>query len=108
MMEWVPYHCNMNAELYIKTLQKWRKCMRKERPKLLDTKSFAVHYDNASSHHAQLVENFLNDMFVIPHVPHSPDLGPCDFFLFLKLKLALKGQHLEDLDGIKQKSVEYL
>jgi hypothetical protein len=26
-------------------------------------------------------------MAVIPHPPYSPDLAPCDFFLFQKMKL---------------------
>jgi hypothetical protein len=30
-------------------------------------------------------------MAVIPHPPYSPDLAPCDFFLFPKMKLKLKG-----------------
>jgi len=30
-------------------------------------------------------------MAVIPHPPYSPDLAPCDFFLFPKMKSKLKG-----------------
>ena len=30
-------------------------------------------------------------MAVIPHPPYSPDLAPCDFFLFPKIKLKLNG-----------------
>jgi hypothetical protein len=29
-------------------------------------------------------------MAFIPHQPYSPDLAPCDFFLFPKMKLKLK------------------
>jgi hypothetical protein len=28
---------------------------------------------------------------VLEHPPYSPDLAPCDFFLFPKIKSALKG-----------------
>lgn len=31
---------------------------------------------------------------VIPHTPYSPDLAPCDIFLFLKFKEHLKGKNL--------------
>jgi len=31
-----------------------------------------------------------NNMTVIPHPSHSPDLAPCDFFLFPKIKNKLK------------------
>lgn len=29
---------------------------------------------------------------VLPHPPYSPDLSPCDFYLFLKLKKHLSGR----------------
>jgi hypothetical protein len=31
-------------------------------------------------------------MAIIPHPPCSPDLAPCDFALFPKLKIKLKGR----------------
>ena len=34
---------------------------------------------------------------VLEHPPYSPDLAPCDFFLFHKCKLVLWGQHLGDV-----------
>ena len=36
--------------------------------------------------------------------PYSHDLTPCDFFLFQKVKLAVKGHHFESTEDI-QKSV---
>jgi hypothetical protein len=36
--------------------------------------------------------------------PYLPDLSPCDFFLFPRLKNHLKGRHFGSLDNI-QKSV---
>jgi hypothetical protein len=30
------------------------------------------------------------------HLPYSPDLAPNDFWLFLKIKSALKGQRFQD------------
>jgi len=36
--------------------------------------------------------------------PYSPDLSPCDFFLFPRIKNHLKGRHFGTLDNI-QKSV---
>ena len=41
---------------------------------------------------------------VVPQPPYSPDLSPCDFFLFFRLKNLLKGSHFGTLDNI-QKSV---
>ena len=46
-----------------------------------------VHFlhDNASSHKCEVVKSFLN------HPYYSPDLSPCDFFLFPRLKKMLSG-----------------
>jgi hypothetical protein len=48
-----------------------------------------LHHDNAPSHTSILTQQFLAKykMAVIPHPPYSPDLAPCDFFLFPKMKL---------------------
>jgi len=35
------------------------------------------------------------------HQPYSPDLAPCDFWLFPKLKNALKGQRFADFSDIQ-------
>jgi len=39
---------------------------------------------------------------VVPQPPYSPDLSPCDFFLFPKLKFHLKGRHLGNVDNIQK------
>ncbi|PNF36206.1 hypothetical protein B7P43_G10642, partial [Cryptotermes secundus] len=46
---------------------------------------------NARPHMAYIVQEFLakNKMAVAPHPPYSPDLAPCDFFLFPKMKIKL-------------------
>jgi hypothetical protein len=43
-------------------------------------------------------------MAVIPHPPYSPDLAPCDFFLFTKLKLKLKGRQVDTIEEIQAES----
>jgi hypothetical protein len=39
-----------------------------------------------------------NNMLIVPHLPYSPDIAPCDFALFSKLKMKLKGQRFETVD----------
>jgi transposase len=50
------------------------------------------------------VREFLanNSIPKMDHPPYSPDLAPCDFWLFPKLKNALKGQRLADLSDIQR------
>ena len=38
----------------------------------------------------------------VPHRPYSPDLAPCDFLLFLKLKEKLRGCRYETIEEMKE------
>ena len=38
------------------------------------------------------------DIKTVPHVPYSPDLAPCDFWLFL----TLRGCHYETIEEMKE------
>ena len=50
-------------------------------------------HDNGSSHKCEVVKSFLasEKVEVLNHPPYSPDLSPCDFFLFPRLKKMLSG-----------------
>jgi len=47
-------------------------------------------------------------MTVIPHPPYSPDLAPCDFFLFPRMKCQMKGKCFADVSEVKKKTLEVL
>jgi hypothetical protein len=47
-------------------------------------------------------------MAVIPHPPYSLDLAPCDFFLFPKMKLKLKGLRFDTTEEIQAESQRVL
>jgi hypothetical protein len=49
-----------------------------------------------------------NSITVLEHLLYSPDLAPCDFFLFPKCKLVLRGRHLGDVTTIKSDAAEGL
>jgi len=49
-----------------------------------------------------------NNMTVIPHPPYSPDLAPCEFFLFPKLKLRMKGRRFDTTEEIQEESQRVL
>ena len=56
-----------------------------------------LHYDNAPSHNALSIWEFLvkNNIAVMDQPPYSPDLAPSDFFP--KLKGTIKGTRFNDL-----------
>jgi hypothetical protein len=41
-------------------------------------------------------------MVIVPHAPYLPDLVPCDFALFPKLKMKLKGRCFETVFNIQR------
>jgi hypothetical protein len=43
-------------------------------------------------------------MAAITHPPDSADLAPCDFLLFLKMKLKLKGRRFDTIEEIQAES----
>ena len=51
-----------------------------------------------------LVTDYLTKMGIktVPHPPYSPDLAPCDFCLFLKLKEKLRGCRFETIEEMKE------
>ena len=68
-------------------LSKVKKHYQKLRP-ATGLRGLCLIHDNASAHKCALVQDFLKTEKVVqlPHPPYSPDLSPCDFFLFPLLK----------------------
>ena len=92
----------VNQFYYREILERLRKRVVRVRPSIAD--NWILHHDNAPCHMAISVIEFLpkNGIPVVPQRPHSPDLSPCEFFLFRKLKFHLKGRHFETVEYIKK------
>ena len=45
---------------------------------------------------------------MLEHPPYSPDLAPCDFFLFPEIESALKRTRFESVDAVKAKATELM
>ena len=58
------------------------------------------HEDNAPVHNSILVTDYLTKMGIktLPQPPYSPDVAPCDFWLFPKLR----GCHYETIEEMKE------
>lgn len=80
-----------------------REAIHKKRSDLWKGKSWKLHHDNASAHMSLLVRKFLakNNTVLIPQPSYSPDMAPCDFFLFLRMKKTMKGQRFATVEDIK-------
>lgn len=108
--EFVPTGQTVNSGFYCEVLQRLREKVRRHRPQLWREQTWLLHHDNAPSHTAVLTQQFLakNKIPVIPHPPYSPDLAPCDFFLFPKMKLKLKGRRFDTITEIQAETQKVL
>ncbi|UYV73503.1 hypothetical protein LAZ67_10003842 [Cordylochernes scorpioides] len=108
--EFLPQGRTVNKEYYLQVMRNLREAIRQKRPDLWKNKNWLLHHDNAPAHTSLLVRDFLakNNTLMMPQPPYSPDLPPCDFFLFPKLKRPMKGRRYSMLDEIKTASKEEL
>ncbi|GFV53160.1 histone-lysine N-methyltransferase SETMAR [Trichonephila clavipes] len=65
----------------------------KRKPPMLRN-GFLLHHDNARPHIPRCVLDVSqqNNVEILPHPPYSPDLTPCDFWLFPQIKKPLKAK----------------
>ncbi len=65
---------------------------------------YRLHMDNAPAHRSYLVHGALLhwDWPVLKHPAYSPDLSPCDFFLFPLLKKKMRGKDFRTIDNLKE------
>jgi len=80
--EFVPQGHNVNQFYYREILERLRKRVVRVRPSIAD--NWMLHHDNAPCHTKISVIEFLakKGIPVVPQPPYSPDLSPCNFFLF--------------------------
>jgi len=90
----------VNHAFYRDVLEQLRKRVQRVQMDIAD--DWVLHHDNMPAHTALSVREFLakKNIPIIPHPPYRPDLAPCDFYLFSKLKFKLKGHHFGMMENI--------
>ena len=78
----------------------FRKRFHQKRPVLFKSGQWHFHQDNAPVHNSILVTDYLTKMSIktVPQPPYNPDLAPCEFWLFPKLR----GCHYETIEEMKE------
>ena len=68
--------------------------MRRKWPEMWKNGDWLLDHDSAPAHTSLVVRKFLtkNNMTTVPDPAYSPDLSPCNFYVFPKMKLQLKGR----------------
>jgi histone-lysine N-methyltransferase SETMAR len=106
MTQQVPPGQTMNQTYYIELLTKLRGKIRRKRPELWKN-GWILHQDNTPRTVHYRFDSFWQKKKQVPvlhHAPYSPDLAPCDFFLFPKLKHSLKGTYFQSIEDIQRKN----
>ncbi len=87
-IHWVPTGQTVNKEYYVEVLREFRERFLRKRPALFKTGEWHFRQDNAPVHNSILVTDYLSKMGIktVPQPRYSPDLAPCDFCLFPKLR----------------------
>ncbi|KAJ4441881.1 hypothetical protein ANN_11741 [Periplaneta americana] len=100
--EYAPEGQTVTKEYYHDVLRRLRDAVRRKRPDMWTANNWHLHHDNAPAHSSQLIHTFLarHGITTVRQPPYSPDLAPCDFWLFPKLKTPLKGSRFESREEI--------
>ena len=103
--EFVPPGQTVNQQFYLQALKRLHDSVWKKWPEMWSSGDWFLHHDNAPAHMALSVQQFLaNNMTVIPQPPYSPDLAPCDFFLFSRIIGQMKGKRFAEVSEVKKKT----
>jgi histone-lysine N-methyltransferase SETMAR len=101
-VEFLPIGQKYNSQFFTETVLpgikgKFAEC----RPKLLTTAAH-LHVDNAKPHTSKMSIEKIKELgfILVPQPPYSPDLAPCNFFLFGYLKQHLEGKHFTREDQV--------
>ena len=80
--------------------ESWIYCYDQETEFPVEACQWHFHEDNAPVHNSILVTDYLTKMGIktVPQPPYSPDLAPCDFWLFSKLR----GCRFETIEEMKE------
>ena len=103
-MHWVPTEQTANEDYYVEVLREFRKRFLGKRPVLFKSGHWHFQQDNAPVHYSILVTDYLTKIGIktVPHRPYSPDMAPCDFWLFPKLMEKLRGCLYETMEEMKE------
>ncbi|GFS18245.1 transposase [Elysia marginata] len=78
-----------------------KSAINEQRAKVSTSRTLLLHY-NASPHKARATTQSLRELGiqVLPHPAYSPDLAPCDFWLFPILKDRLVGRKFDRIQDL--------
>ena len=100
----------INKEYYVEVLKRLRDAVRRKRRRFWSSGDWLLYHNNAPAHSSDLVQQFLakHKIVQLRQPPYSPHIAPCDFWMFPKLKMALKGKRFDDIETIQSNATREL
>jgi hypothetical protein len=101
--EFVPPNTMVNSDFYCEVLRHLKENVRRKKTKIWRNHKWLNH-DNAPAHTSLKTTDFVtnNNMIIVPYPAYSPELALCDFALFPKLNMKLKGRRFETVPDIQR------
>jgi histone-lysine N-methyltransferase SETMAR len=81
---YAPEGQTINNEYYLEVIYHLCDAVGCKRPNLWASRNWQLHHDNAPAHSSHLIQSFLakHGIPVVCQAPYSPNMTPCDFWLF--------------------------
>ena len=93
----------VDTDIYVESLCNMRENLRHKRPALWSAKNFFLLQDNTSPHTSldALVYFHSVDLDLWAHPQYSPDLSPCDYWVFPLLKSRIRGHRFQTIEDMQ-------
>ena len=80
------------------------------RPQLWAPGDWQLHHDNSPAYASCLMQSFFvkHQITRVTQPPYRPDLVPCDFWLFQKLRLPMKRKRVQSVNEIQENTTGHL
>ncbi len=98
--QWFPNGLGITGARYLQVMKSLKEAVRCRRPTHRD--DWALLHDNAPAHIHRDVVCWLQENRIerVPHPGYSPDLSPCDFWVFAELKKMVAGTRHHSLQDM--------
>lgn len=102
--EYVQRPQTVNQQVFRTIFRRFDAAHARRRPRSTVNGCKFIHLDNAPAHNANLTLALIGQLgwTRLPQPSYSPDLSPCDFWLYSRLKKNLCGVKYPNLDALKE------
>lgn len=102
-IDYLPRGQTITSNVYCHEIDSVHQKLIQRRASLVNRKGVLLLHDNARPHVALETQRKLHEVNweALPHPPYSPDISPCDYFLFLSLSNFLANKRFGSEDELK-------